>query len=203
MNTESEEERAPEKRTPPAAGNLRGRTMTRQKFDTKWTLDPSTGCWLCIGTGPGGYGRVDGRAAHRLSYELRRGPISAGMLVCHTCDNRRCVNPDHLFLGTHSDNSRDMAKKCRGATVKLTWDQVREIRRERAADPIPQTARHFGVTYACIRKILRGESWPDQPSLIRRGPKNTATRAGPTVDPDSEKRMQPTACVHCDPGWAL
>ena len=67
-----------------------------------------------------GYGQIKGQApfgkrlkAHRVSYEIHKGPIPDGMFVMHTCDNPGCVNPDHLRAGTHSDNMRDMASKKR------------------------------------------------------------------------------------------
>ena len=131
------------------------------------------------GAGTGmGYGRfkVAGRlySAHRLAYELVNGPIAEGEWVLHRCDNRRCCNPEHLFLGDRSANMRDCAKKGRlvqqvnperfiftNPSRKLEPEQVREIRRTFAAGEATkaQLSRRFGVAHRTIRSILAGTTW--------------------------------------------
>jgi hypothetical protein len=91
--------RAPRART----HSFEGRIQTQQN-----------GCWLWTGTRTGGgYGKWLGQRAHRFAYSAAKGAIPAGMFVCHACDNPLCVNPDHLWLGSHSDNMRDMDRKGR------------------------------------------------------------------------------------------
>lgn len=154
--------------------------------------EPNMGCWLWLGAfwELGGYGQVrrDGRvrAAHRLAYELAVGPIPDGLLVCHRCDVRACVNPGHLFLGTYQDNMDDMARKGRkvvlrgdrngmrkhperahrfwgesGPNAKLKEAEVREIRRRlRAGERQPVLAADFGVSRSNISRINTGDLWP-------------------------------------------
>lgn len=83
--------------------------------------DNRDGCWLWTGgKSKVGYGMIrEGRRgtplilAHRFSYELLVGPIPDGLLACHKCDVRNCVNPQHIFIGTHADNTADMMRKGR------------------------------------------------------------------------------------------
>ena len=94
----------------------------RERFNAAYRVDVG-GCWEWVkgktGRGrPSLYiGKVDGKDtqqyAHRVSYELHRGEIPEGMMVCHHCDNPGCVNPDHLFVGTAMDNRQDMVSKGR------------------------------------------------------------------------------------------
>jgi hypothetical protein len=90
-----------------------------QRFHDSYVADPNSGCWLWLGRelGSHGYGsiKIFGRSvrAHRFSWELHFGPIPSGLLVCHKCDVPACVNPSHLFLGTHLDNETDKRAKGR------------------------------------------------------------------------------------------
>lgn len=133
-------------------------------------------CWNWTGArSESGYGvfRRRGKVvrAHRHSYELHRGPISPGLLVCHHCDNRVCVRPDHLFLGTHADNTHDMMAKgrcgksgapgIRNSKARLTEEQVREIRRDYCGrrGQIAAIARRYGITRQSIGRIVDGTGW--------------------------------------------
>ena len=116
---------------------------------------------------PNGYGqiRADGKTAyaHRIAWELANGPIPAGAYVLHTCDNRRCVNPAHLWLGSYLDNINDMNAKLRHAHgarnghAKLTVEEVSSIR---AMDGTQgEIANHFGISQALVSMIRTRRIW--------------------------------------------
>ena len=135
------------------------------------------GCWEWQGCVQGnGYSRVryNGKTeyGHRLSYVAFKGDIPDGMDVCHTCDNRKCVNPDHLFLGTRKENMQDCAKK--GRTTKGTSFNAGEscgasklkaadiifARQLAKAGEIPRViAERFGVHTDTIRCVLQRKTW--------------------------------------------
>jgi hypothetical protein len=92
-------------------------TSLRDRFEIQHVK--GVGCWEWTGRiSVVGYGQIKDhyktRNAHRVSYELNVGPIPDGLVVCHTCDNRKCVNPSHLWVGTFGDNNRDREAKGRG-----------------------------------------------------------------------------------------
>ncbi len=101
--------------------------------------------------------------AHRVSWELHNGEIPKGQHVCHRCDTRGCVNPDHLFLGSCSDNHADMVAKRRStfgthnAMSKLTDADVISIRKDKRTEP--EIAKDYGINRANVGMIKRRETW--------------------------------------------
>jgi hypothetical protein len=116
---------------------------------------------------PNGYGQVSYKQkphyAHRVAWELANGPILDGLYVLHTCDNRKCVNPEHLFLGTFNDNMADMVSKQRQASGnrsgrrKLNSDQARAIRSEIGTQV--EIGKRYGVTASIVSMIRSGRIW--------------------------------------------
>lgn len=129
-------------------------------------------CWRWIGSfKDNGYGRLGDDYAHRLSFRLHVGLIPDGRNVCHTCDNRWCVNPLHLFIGTQADNMDDMRAKGRGhygakrSSTGITDADVEEMRRLYWSEVVSQAkiARRYGLTQPHVLKIVRGLRWTHVP----------------------------------------
>jgi transposase len=129
-----------------------------ERFAEKYVIDAETGCWNWTGAKiPGGYGhlhqyRGNDIPAHRFSYECHIGPVPAGMIVRHTCDNPGCVNPNHLCLGTHVDNMKDMDR--RGRARVLSAEQVSAILSMLETKSQTAVAEEFGVNRATIQRAI-------------------------------------------------
>lgn len=136
---------------------MRSKATTPATFWPK--VDKTGDCWRYPSKpGPGGYCKVsvsgNTRMAHQLAYEYAVGPVPPGMFVLHHCDNRTCVNPAHLFLGTHLDNMADMVAKGRQARGDSHGTRIHPDR------------------------VLRGEAHPVRlhPELVKRGERSPNAR---------------------------
>jgi hypothetical protein len=139
-------------------------------FEERTSVNKETGCieWTRH-TNVNGYGTLKykrkQRMAHRFMWEYKYGAIPEGKIICHKCDNRKCINPEHLFLGTTQDNVDDKMKKGRfvassgekNGYSKLTKEQIIAIR----DDVRPQTkiALDYGISQSNVSIIKRKQSW--------------------------------------------
>lgn len=131
-------------------------------------IEPETGCWEWTRSlNAHGYGQIaiDGRlmTVHRCSAVVWLGlDPDSGLWALHRCDNRRCFNPDHLYIGTRADNTRDRNERMRsrGGNQKLCAEQVRAVRRALAAGgTLEGVAAEFGVSDSTISNIRQGYSY--------------------------------------------
>ncbi len=147
--------------------DLQGMSVS-ERLDYYTEPEPNTGCWLWVGAlSTGGYGKIylDNKyiAAHRASWVVHHGPIPNGLLVCHKCDVKLCINPEHLFLGTQKENIEDATRKGRMShgedrpTSKLKESQVVNIFSDiRTASKI---AAQYNITETAVYNIKAGRRW--------------------------------------------
>jgi hypothetical protein len=153
------------------------KTLTlEQKFMRFVYPEPTSGCWLWVGTEDfNGYGKFTYKGArdsqaHRVSHELFNGPIPDGLVVRHKCDVRCCVNPNHLELGTQKENLHDAISRGRDnkpfgervAWAKLSDEKVREIKQILASgsyESYVELAARYGVRTQAIARIRKGTGW--------------------------------------------
>lgn len=173
----------------PTTYGLTSKVISR--FWSKVDRQSGDGCWnWLIGRFPNGYGMFSVKPktlyAHRIAWVLTFGEIPEGMYVCHTCDNKRCCNPAHFFLGTAADNNRDCQEKGRvssGEKHAATVSPIRRARGERNgfsklsdSDVVDirellkqglsqqSVGNKFGVSQRTVSLISRGQAWSHVPS---------------------------------------
>lgn len=145
-----------------------------ERFLSKVDPEPNSGCWLWNAAQTVfGYGQFwmadrDDRMAHRYSYEYHKGKIPDGLCVLHKCDIPSCVNPDHLFLGTHRENALDKVNKGRAKGNSGTGNHLSKLDETKADQArvavksgalIKDVARQYGVHASTISKVLSGKTW--------------------------------------------
>ncbi len=147
-----------------------------ERFWEKVDIGEKNKCWQWMGSidtrGYGSIGADGGKPlirAHRVAYEIAIGPIPVDLVVCHRCDNRSCVNPEHLFVGTQQENVIDMIRKGRRRTyagegspaAKLSNDQVLAIRVDKRR--AREITHEYQISKSTVYAIKRRETWRHLP----------------------------------------
>lgn len=139
---------------------------TLLRFWSKVNFYGPNGCFEWLACKVGGYGQfgLTGNKrvrAHRFAYEVTKGEIPADKVVCHSCDNPSCVNPDHLFLGTQSDNVKDCVSKRRhvGNARLNEWQVVGAMAQLLQGRLQREVGEYYDVTQANVSEIGTGRSW--------------------------------------------
>ncbi len=141
---------------------------TLERFEAKFERVTESGCWIWKGAifperGYGAFAYPGEQLAHRVSWRLYRGEIPEGKFVLHRCDVPACVNPEHLFLGTQTENMADKVRKARqsrgaGTGVsKLTQEQVVAIKADARLQK--EIALSYGISQSAVSEIKLGKTW--------------------------------------------
>ena len=149
----------------------------KERFEDKFLPEPNTGCWLWTASiGTTGYGQFMCRGnklmkASRMSYLIYKGKIPKGKLIRHTCDERTCVNPDHLILGTHKDNAMDRVIRGRGdyskalkgedngSSILKEWQVLKIINLHNSGMYISKIAKLLNLNRSAVGFVTYGRSW--------------------------------------------
>ncbi len=146
-----------------------GRMRKLQNRNAEWLLKRVSKTGDCIvwkrAKNTSGYGVFRQNKAivraHHFSFILHIGPIPNGLCVLHKCDNRACVNPDHLFLGTRADNLMDCIKKNRFPIAKLTAENVVDLRKRHSqGESYVSLGKRFNISHGHVWNVVSKRSWP-------------------------------------------
>ena len=146
--------------------------LTEEDKERFWShVDKTNECWLWTGCSISkGYGHFwrgkTSEKSHRVSYILSNGSIPKGMFICHTCDNPPCVNPEHLYAGTCSQNSIDMVSRNRSKSQKLKVSDIPVIISLNDTLNYREISEIYGVNPITIGDIFRGETWSHVTGII-------------------------------------